>query len=233
MIDLVPCKRSDRAYKDIRDRHYIPNKGCQGQQVHYLILDNGRLVGIISGAAATMKSIKNARMREFFDIAPVPKGEKNPVLNQIISNVVFRLETNYPNLATRVLARWRRIAAEDWLYLYQVPVIGFETYVIQTPEEIRNGLTDRLGTLYKADNWSFLGYTKGSAKAHHARAGSGGLTAKHTRVPTVVKAIWAIKTKQRKRITEYRSSWRGDDPEHARAVQHRRLIWLNQGDRTG
>lgn len=48
-IQLVPCKRSCPAYQDIRNRHYIPNHGAIGQQLHYLIYLDNEIVGIISG----------------------------------------------------------------------------------------------------------------------------------------------------------------------------------------
>src|SRR5260370_5325240 len=46
------CKRADRPYKDIRDRHYIPNAGACGQQIHFLIRYKNEIVGIISGGSA-------------------------------------------------------------------------------------------------------------------------------------------------------------------------------------
>lgn len=51
-IELTRCKRSNPEYQAIRDRHYIPNRGTFGQQIHYLIKLDGETVGIISGASA-------------------------------------------------------------------------------------------------------------------------------------------------------------------------------------
>jgi hypothetical protein len=42
------CKSSDPRYQDIRDRHYVPNKGTQGQQLHFIIHYKGQIAGIIS-----------------------------------------------------------------------------------------------------------------------------------------------------------------------------------------
>ena len=51
-IKLEFCKRTDERYKKIRDRHYIPNNGTHGQQIHFLIHYKGKIVGIISGASS-------------------------------------------------------------------------------------------------------------------------------------------------------------------------------------
>lgn len=40
-IKLVRCKRSDMMYQQFRDRHYVPNHGAVGQQLHYLIYVGG------------------------------------------------------------------------------------------------------------------------------------------------------------------------------------------------
>lgn len=39
-FELIRCKRSDPRYQEIRNRHYIPNHGTFGQQMHYLIALN-------------------------------------------------------------------------------------------------------------------------------------------------------------------------------------------------
>ena len=77
-------------------------------------------------------------------------------LPAIINNVVFRLEYHEKNLATRVLSKFRKVISKLWEEIYEVPVIGFETFVVETET--------RKGALYKADNRVFIGYTKGSTK---------------------------------------------------------------------
>ena len=46
-IELLRCKRTDDTYQEIRNRHYVENRGCHGQQLHYLIKLDGVVVGII------------------------------------------------------------------------------------------------------------------------------------------------------------------------------------------
>lgn len=151
-IRLERCKRTDPRYKEIRDRHYVPNHGAIGQQIHYLIYLDDRIVGIISGGAAVY-AVKSRD--EFFGIT---KENRHVALNGIINNIVFRLEENLPNLATQIMALWRRTVAIDWKQRYNVDVAGFETFVIENDT--------RKGALYKADNWTYVGKTSGNTKTH-------------------------------------------------------------------
>jgi hypothetical protein len=57
-----------------------------------------------------------------------------------------------PNLGSRILALCKRRLATDWPARFGHPVLLLETFV--DPERFA-------GTIYKAANWSFLGYTKG------------------------------------------------------------------------
>ena len=61
----------------------------------------------------------------------------------------------------------------------------------------------RKGTLYKADNWVFLGETAGSTKSHK------GLNNKSERIKTVPKLIYAFKIPKTELSKEYTSTWRG------------------------
>ena len=187
-LELIKCKRTDSVYQEIRNRHYIPNKGTHGQQMHYKISLDNNIVGIISGAS----SVWAVKARdEFFGLN---KDNKRKGLPSIINNTVFRLEVHIPNLATKVLAMWRRRCAKDWLERYNVIPHGFETFVIETDY--------RKGTLYKADNWIYLGQTAGSTKAHPK-----GMGQKSERIKTVPKLIFAKKIPKTILSTEYESSW--------------------------
>ena len=192
-IALIRCKRTDPRYAAMRDRHYIPNKGCHGQQMHYFIMLNGEHVGVISGASAVWAV---ASRDAFFGLT---KDNRKAALPSIINNVVFRLEVHRPNLATQVLALWRRTIAKDWEARYGVKVAGFETFVIEEPH--------RKGALYRADNWTFLGETTGRTKIHEEAAG---LKAKTEWGDTSKKLIFAKKVKGATLSTKYHSAWRRD-----------------------
>ena len=186
-LSLENCKRTHPIYQQIRDRHYVENRGCHGQQLHYLIKYNSTIIGIISGAS----SVWAVKARdEFFGLT---KDNKRKGLPSIINNVVFRLEYNAPNLATFILAKWRKRIMKDWAERYNVEVHGFETFVVE--EDFRKG------ALYKADNWVQLGETAGSTKRHK------GLTNKSERVNTTPKLIFAKKIKGTQLSTEYTPTW--------------------------
>jgi Domain of unknown function (DUF4338) len=197
-ITLEFVKRTDARYQEIRDRHYIPNRGTHGQQIHFVIHYKGMVVGIISGAS----SVYGVKARdEFFRIPKDKHIKQKRYLPAIINNTVFRLEYHEKNLATRVLAKWRKVVANLWEEMYDVPVIGFETFVIE--EDYRKG------TLYKADNWTYCGDTAGSTKAHK------GMNTPSTRHKTDVKMIYCkwIKNKPITPTKEYVSSWKAETPE--------------------
>lgn len=187
-VELIRCKRSNPEYQEIRDRHYIPNHGTFGQQIHYLIKLDGETVGIISGASA----VYAVKARD--DYFGLTKENKRVALNSIINNTVFRLEKNLPNLGTQILAMWRKQIAADWEAQYHVRVHGFETFVIENET--------RKGCMYKADNWEYVGRTKGSTKTHN------GMQNKSKRLDTEIKLIYVKKIKGTHLCTEYTPTWR-------------------------
>ena len=151
-IELRRCKSTSAPYKEIRDRHYIPNNGAVGQQLHYLILLDNEVVGIISAGSAAYAV---GERDKFFGIT---KDNRKAALNSIVDNTVFRLEKNLPNLGTQILALWRKTVQADWKKEYGVAVAGFETFIIENSR--------RKGALYMADNWTYVGETSGSTKQH-------------------------------------------------------------------
>lgn len=203
-IQLEFCKRTDPRYQTIRNRHYVPNNGCHGQQIHFLIWYKGNIVGIVSGASSVY-AVKSRD--EFFNIPPDKEIKQKKYLPAIINNVVFRLECHEKNLATRVLSKFRRVAVDLWFQLYNVPVIGFETFVVE--EDWRKG------ALYKADNWTFCGETVGSTKSHK------GLTNKSERVKTNSKLVYCRWVKKPVvPTTEYISSWRATTDEEKQRAKY-------------
>jgi len=197
-IELEYCKMTDDRYQEIRNRHYVPNHGTHGQQIHFIIHYQNKIVGIISGAS----SVYAVKDRDnFFNMPKDAKAKQSLYLPAIINNTVFRLEFHEKNLATRVLSKWRKVIAELWEEIYSVPVIGFETFVVE--EDYRKG------TLYKADNWSYVGETAGSTKNHK------GLSNPSTRVKTNKKLIYCkwIKNKIIIPTVIYKSSWRAETIE--------------------
>ena len=208
-VELEFVARGDSRYQDIRDRHYVANKGCHGQQLHFIIWNDGEIAGIISGASSVYAV---APRDAFFGIPKDPAQKQTYYLPAIVNNVVFRLEVHQPNLATQTLRLWRETTARLWEHIYGVPVIGFETFVVE--EDWRKG------SLYKADNWVLVGETQGSTKVH-----AEGMAIAHTRADTTPKLVYC-RWKKRKMTptTPYIASWRAStDDEKIRASRIRQM----------
>ena len=185
---LVEVKRTNPIYQEMRSRHYVPNYGAVGQQIHYLIYVDRDVVGIISGGSAAYA----VRSRdEYFGIT---KDNRRVALNGIVDNTVFRLEKNLPNLGTQVLAVWRRQVAKDWESRYGVKVAGFETFIVEE--------SYRKGAMYKADNWDFVGRTEGSTKFHRH-----GVEKHFERRETESKLVFCKRVKGVNLPTEYYAVW--------------------------
>jgi len=50
---------------------------------------------------------------------------------------------------------YQRKILKDWYKKYKTEIIGFETFVFGE---------NRTGSIYKADNWNFVGMSKGASK---------------------------------------------------------------------
>ena len=211
------CQRTHPAYLKFRNRHYIPNNGCHGQQLHYLVMVDGQHLGVISGASA----VYGVKARDLF--FGIDHAKRKVQLNSIINNVVYRVEGAPRNVPSQALAMWRKRIAADWEFLYQVKVAGFETFVIEA--DLDDGRT-RSGALYRADNWSMLGITAGNTKSHAAADNAGGLSAAHTRKSVCKKLILARKVKGVPLAESYQATWRNRTLQ--RAVQERRNELLNR-----
>ena len=142
MIRLELASKTDPDIINYMQNHYSHPNGFVGRQLMYRIWVDNKSVGAIAGGSATMHL---PGRDEFF-------GEEF-ALQKVINNTFYHLEDNLgdKNLGTKVLKLWRQRIVDDWQYFYKSPVIGFET-LIELP---------RTGALYKADNWTYVGTTKG------------------------------------------------------------------------
>lgn len=122
--------------------HYSHPKGFVGRQLIYKIYDEYNFLGVIVGGSATLHL---PGRDEFFG--------NDYCINGIINNNFFHLIDNHgdKNLGTKVLSIWRKKVVVDWEDKYKDKVIGFES-LVELP---------RKGSMYKADNWTLVGQTKG------------------------------------------------------------------------
>lgn len=143
----------------------------------------------------------------------ITKENREKVINGIIDNTLFRLELHEFNLASRIVARWRKTVVKDWEFIYGVRPYGFETFVEY--EEIDSN-TQRAGSLYLADNWTRVGETSGVTKNHVGKGLTGGLQGNpFAREQVATKLVFCkwIKPFTEPQEYEYKSSWRGQAPE--------------------
>ena len=240
---LEVCSANDPRYLDIRSRHYVPQKGTHGQQVHFLVWYKERYVGIISGASAVYATVLRDK---FFGIT---KENREKCLNGIIDNVVFRLDHDRlaiddmlsPNhLASKIVLLWEKSVAWVWGILYGVKVFGFETFVVTEgfmKERVLDGEFDkygrprrqvdliedatgkniRKGGTYLAVGWSFLGRTSGNTKGHDRVGLTGGKTGKgvflRKKVPPKNVLCKWIPGLSAPIESDYKSSWKAGTPK--------------------
>ena len=145
-------------------------RGHHGQQIHYLIWyetdDGWKNVGAISGGSAVYAT---GVRDDFFYIT---KDNREKVINGIIDNTLFRLELHEYNLASQIVSLWRKVVVKDWESLYGVKPYGFETFVEYAEIDANR---QRVGSLYLADNWTFVGETRKHKESY--RQGSDGWSA--------------------------------------------------------
>jgi hypothetical protein len=243
------CSSGDPRYKEIRKDHYVVNKGCHGQQVHFIIWYKGEIAGIVSGGGAVFAT---AARDKFFKIT---KENRTKVLNGIVDNIIFRLINHEYNLGSRVLSLWEKAVVEIWESLYGVKVFGFETFIVReglmrekkTAKKDKQGrpvrkvyiVPDskknvRRGSMYKAANWLQVGETSGSTKGHDEvgmtgaprLGGKGGFLRKKTSIKDIY-CKW-ISGYSEPVESVYKSSWKsatkvGTEEEKEIAKQKSRM----------
>lgn len=224
------CTQTNSRFVALRREHYVPIKGTHGQQIHFLIWRRAQTGWVLAGAISGASAVWSTPARDkFFGITTANRTQR---LNGIVDNVFFRLQLAEPNLATRILASWRKIIRVVWENLYGAKVFGFETLI----DDLRD--PERIGTIYKADNWVFAGKTEGSTKAHGKGGLTGGLTGTpYVRHHTSIKFVFC-KTDAAIIDQAYSSSWKANTPagtpeekRRARRItqarqQYLRPVWL-------
>jgi len=136
---LVRVPKSDGLFGKLFFEHYPQSKGIPGRSMCYLVYKDYQVCGII-GVNSPPRRYK--KFVEFFDSNDA---------NLIVNNNIFKLINHEKNLGTKVLRLFRGIVRKDYLEKYGENLLGIITFV-EPPRD---------GAIYKADNWSFLGETKG------------------------------------------------------------------------
>lgn len=142
---LIYVPKGNKLFASLYLSHYPQSKGIVGRSLNYLIIYKGMTAGIIGGNSPpyAVKPID-----EFFGITKENRGD---MLVRFFNNEVFRIIKSSKNLATMSLKAFRYRVKKDYLERYGCDLIGFITFV-EPP---------RKGSIYLADNWTYLGKTKG------------------------------------------------------------------------
>lgn len=157
-ITLIATNKGDRDVRGFMARHYSRPKGFVGRQILYKVFLRDELVGVIGGVSAT-RSLpgRDAFFGGDFD------------LQAVVNNGFFHIEpTGDRNLGTKTLSLFRRRVVKDWRIRYGTKPIGYET-LVELPRD---------GAVYKADNWTLVGQTKGYTCKRVAGKGTDGWTGK-------------------------------------------------------
>jgi len=161
---LVQVPKGDKLFATLYLTHYPESKGIVGRSICYLIIWKERVYGIIGGNSPPY-SVKP--VDEYFNIT---KENRTQILSKLLNNEVFRIirpQENLTvervkkfhrcvryedrNLGSMVLKEFRYRIKRDYKAKYGEDLIGFLTFVDSA----------YMGTVYKADNWEYLGMTKG------------------------------------------------------------------------
>ena len=140
-LSLLQCKKSNKLFVKWYIEHYPKSKGIVGRQLNYIIYNDQNPIGIISAASPPL----NYKIfRNFFKV----NNDKD-----FLNNNVFRIvdKPNDKNIGTKILKLFRKKIKQDYNTKYNTNLLGIVTFV-EPP---------RTGSIYKADNWNYLGKTQG------------------------------------------------------------------------
>ena len=144
-IYFIKVPKGNKVFATLFLTHYPESKGIVGRSINYLIIYNHKIAGIIG---LTNPPYSIGIIDDFFGIN---KENRTQLNQQIANNHVFRLINNEHNLASRCLRVLRKVVTRDWKEKYGTELKGLLTFV-EPP---------RKGCCYLADNWKYLGMTKG------------------------------------------------------------------------
>jgi len=143
---LKPIKKSNKLFVKWFIEHYPESKGIVGRQINFLIYSYGKPIGIIGFASPPLNYKK---FNQFFELDSKNKSSENAKL--FLNNNVFRIVYTEKNLGTQILKLARKQLFKIYKEKYNQELLGLITFV-EPP---------RTGSLYKADNWSYIGETQG------------------------------------------------------------------------
>lgn len=150
---VEPCEE-DRYQELMQAHHYLGALPKIGETLWYVAILGEEWVALLSFSSAALKcSVRDQWIGWDF-------RRQYDRLHLVANNSRFLIlpGRHCPNLGSRTLALCKRRLTVDWPAKFGHPLLLLETFV--DPERFA-------GTIYKAANWRFLGYTKGYSRTRH------------------------------------------------------------------
>lgn len=139
----------EKLYQDlVRRHHYLGALPKIGETLWYVAIFRSEWVALLSFSASALKC--EARDRWIDWDFRLQYGRLKLVVNN--SRFLILPDCHIPNLGSRILSLCQKRLCRDWEQTFGHPVVLLETFV--DPQRFR-------GTVYKADNWVYVGNTKG------------------------------------------------------------------------
>lgn len=153
-FELITNKEQWKIAKNIVEHHhsYVPNLRTVGRHIDFLLKDDNNYIGFIGIGSATYPPCKDV-----LNYLNCSKSEYKDMFNNIANNWRYCLIDNTHNIGTYVLSRFRQYSKYYWKQKYKDELKYIMTFVGEGHD----------GAMYKADNWSMIGYTSG-IKSHKA-----------------------------------------------------------------
>ena len=148
VIQIVRPVEEHRFQKLMQKHHYLGALPKISETIWYIATFGDQWVALLSFSAAALKCSPRDQwigwdFRHQYDR-----------LKLLTNNSRFLIlpDWHFPNLASRVLSLCQKRLPKDWKTIFGHPVVLLETFV--DPQRFR-------GTIYKADNWIYVGDSRG------------------------------------------------------------------------
>lgn len=148
-VRLIESSEQARWDELICREHYLKNARLVGEQLRYVAEYQGQWMALLGWSAPALHL--QARDR-WLGWSPDQRRLRRHFLAQNSRFLILGDRHQFPNLATRSLARCCARLSEDWLEHHGHPIVAVESFV--------DGQSTR-GTAYKASGWTLLGPTAG------------------------------------------------------------------------
>ena len=150
ILQVVESSEDKRKVKFIIENYhsYVPSNRSVGRRIDWLIYedDHYTVLGMIGLGSSVYPPPK-----DMLTYLKVTKEEYKSIFNSIANNWRYCLIKSVKNLGTQVLKELRKQAKIEWSKKYHTDLKYIVTFVG----------ADHTGAMYKAGNWTHIGYTSG------------------------------------------------------------------------